>query len=162
MWGSLKAKWPSGKDAFMDLITWFFYAFLFPLVQLAFIKLSNYHGAVDENVYRILFVAIASFLTTIFFVTGFWRQNRRLVRMMLLASYVISLVLFITSLAFELFGLRIFDLNVYYWGAIIALLFAFLVGFFTKYDDKEAALREIISKAKGINKSKIEEKEVEI
>lgn len=147
-WNRLKTKWPAMWDAIKDLSAWLFATFLLPLVQLFIILFSKDPKVVYENVYNIIFVTIASFLTGVFFVTNFWRQNRILVRMMLVVSYLISFGLFIFSLVRVMFETEVFDLSIYKWGVIIALLLAVLVGFYSKYDEKMEIPREIAGEAK--------------
>ena len=74
-------------DSIKELSTWIFASFLLPLVQLFVIKFSKEPSGTIEEIYNIIFVTIASFLTSIFFVTNFWKQNRTIVRMMLVLSY---------------------------------------------------------------------------
>ncbi len=156
-----RIKWPL-IGAVKDLIAWIFAAFIFPLVQLFIIMFSKNPSVEYENVYNILFVSIASFLTGVFFVSTFWQHNRVLVRMMLVISYIISFGLFIFSLVHVMFNKEIFDLTIYKWGAIIALILAVMVGFFSKYDEKQAKLMEIASEAKHQTKGTIEGKDFKV
>ena len=64
--------------------------------------------------------------------------------MMLVLSYLISFGLFLVSLINSSF----FESEVYKWGMYIALAFAVLVGFYSKYDEKSAIAREIVGNAK--------------
>ncbi len=154
-WGKIKSKLPAIGDALKELLAWLFAAFLLPLVQLFIIAFSIDPSVVYENVYNILFVTIASFLTSVFFVTNFWKQNRLLVRMMLVFSYLISFGLFLFSLVHIMFNKAIFDLVVYKWGAIIALILAIIVGFYSKYDERLAVPREIAEQAKKMTQGTI-------
>lgn len=148
MYEKFKAKIPAIGQAVKELLAWLFAAFLLPLVQLFIIIFSKNPSVVYENVYNVLFVTTASFLTGIFFVTDFWKQNRLLVRMMLVLSYLISFGLFIFSLVHVMFDIVIFDLSVYKWGVMIALVLAVFVGFYSKYDEKLVVAREIAGQAK--------------
>lgn len=131
-------------DSIKELSTWIFASFLLPLVQLFVINFSKEPSGTIEDIYNIIFVTIASFLTSVFFVTNFWKQNRTIVRMMLVLSYLISFGLFLVSLINSSF----FESEVYKWGMYIALAFAVLVGFYSKYDEKSAIAREIVGNAK--------------
>lgn len=155
-------KKPSAEDAIKDLITWLFVAFLLPLVQIFYFKCSTQSLPLDESVYRIIFVAIASFLTSIFFVSNFWKQNRRFVRLMLISSYIISLCLFISSLVYEMFNTKIFDINIYRCGAIVAFVLAVLVGFYSKYDEKLAKAQEIADGSRKITTGNIDGQEFDV
>lgn len=163
-WDKIVLKWPSIKDAIMDLITWLFAAFLLPLVQLFIVKFSINPSVVNEYVYIIIFVAITSFLTGIFFFTNFWHKNRKLIRMLLMISYLISFGLFIFSLVHVMFHKVIFAQNIYEWGAIIAFTLAVIVGFCSKYDERLdlAISKRIASEAKNTTTSTIEGKEVKL
>lgn len=140
---------PAIGQAVKELIVWLFGTFLLPLVQLFIIMFSKDPSVVYENVFSILFATIASFLTGVFFVSDFWEQNRTFVRMILVLSYLISFGLFIFSLVRLMFEKEVFGLVVYKWGVIIALIMAVLVGFYSKYDEKLAAAREIAERAKN-------------
>ena len=155
-------KLPSGIDAIKDLATWLFVAFLLPLVQIFFFKFSSKPSTLDESVYRIIFVAIASFLTSIFFVTNFWKQNRRFARTMLILSYIISLCLFISSLVYEMFDTKVFEIHIYEYGAIVAFALAVLVGFYSKYDEKLAKVKGIADGSRNITKGNIDEQEFDV
>lgn len=149
MWEKFKTKLPAIGQAVKELIVWLFGTFLLPLVQLFIIMFSKDPSVVYENVFSILFATIASFLTGVFFVSDFWEQNRTFVRMILVLSYLISFGLFIFSLVRLMFEKEVFGLVVYKWGVIIALIMAVLVGFYSKYDEKLAAAREIAERAKN-------------
>ena len=158
----LKSKTPAIWAAIKDLSAWLFASFLLPLVQLFIIKFSVRPAIVDENVYNILFVTIASFLTGVFFVTSFWKQNRTLVRMMLVISYLIAFGLFVLSLVQVLFGVTIFKIGFYRWGVYISLVLAVMVGFYSKYDEKLVVPREIAEQGKNKTQSEINGKEIKL
>lgn len=162
MWENLKTKLPAIGQAVKELAAWLFATFLLPLVQLFIIFFSKNPSVVYENVYNILFVTIASFLTGVFFVTNFWKQNRMLVRMMLVLSYLISFGLFLFSLVHVMFKKEIFELEIYKWGVIIALVLAVLVGFFSKYDEKLAVAREIAGQAKNKTQATINGEDIKL
>lgn len=162
-------KWEKGRrilliirDSIKDLFVWLFVSFLLPLTQLLIIKLSKYQLDVDENVYNILFVTIASFLTGVFFVTDFWKKKRAIVRMMLVVSYLLSFGLFTISLIQVMFQLTIFDLAIYRWGVYIALSLAILVGFFSKYDENTVAAHAIIEQAKRETEGVVDGKPIKL
>lgn len=155
MWKKFLSNLPAMYEAVKELTVWLFATFLLPLVQLFIILFSKNPSVVYENVYNIIFVTIASFLTGVFFVTNFWKQNRMLVRMMLVLSYLISFGLFIFSLVHVMFEKEVFDMVVYKWGVIIALILAILVGFYSKYDEKLAAAREIAVQGKALTQGTI-------
>ena len=161
-WQKCITQLPAIWDAIKQLSVWIFGSFLLPIVQLLFILLSKKTSEVNLSMYNIVFVTIASFLTSVFFVTSFWKQNRMLVRMLLVLSYLISFGLFIVSMVQILHGIEVFDIDVYMWGALIALTFAVLVGFYSKYDENLAISREIASQAKNTKKSKVNGKEVNV
>ena len=161
-WLKFKSQLPAIWDAIKQLSVWMFGSFLLPIVQLLFILLSKKTSSIDLSMYNIVFVTIASFLTSVFFVTSFWKQNRMLVRMLLILSYLISFGLFVVSLVQILHGTEVFDIDVYMWGALIALSFAVLVGFYSKYDESTALSREIASQAKSTTKSIVNGKEVNV
>ena len=161
-WKKVETQLPAMWDALKQLAIWMFASFLLPIVQLLFILLSKKTIGVDLSMYNIVFVTIASFLTSVFFVTNFWKQNRMLVRMFLIISYLISFGLFIVSLIQLFYGIEVFDLVVYMWGALIALSFALFVGFYSKYDDSLAVSREIALQAKRTRKSNINGKEINV
>ena len=149
-------------DAIRDLFVWLFASFILPLVQLIIMKLSTKPFVMDENAFNIIFVTIASFLTGIFFVTDFWKRKRIMIRMMLLTSYLISFGLFTISLIQELYSVTIFKLDIYKLGALIALILAILVGFFSKYDEKMEVPRAIANEAKNLKESSINGKPIKM
>lgn len=145
-------------ESIKELTIWIFASFLLPLVQLFVMKFSRNPSGTKEDFFNIIFVTIASFLTSVFFVTNFWKQNRTIVRMMLVMSYIISFGLFLISLVQYSF----FDVNIYEWGMYIALMFAVLVGFFSKYDEKVAVANEIAGKAKKLTHGTLNNKEFKV
>lgn len=158
LWDKIVVRIPIAFDSFKELFTWMFASFLLPLFQLFVIKFSNEPSETEEDVYTILFVTIASFLTSVFFVTNFWKQNRMLVRMMLVLSYLISFGLYLVLLIRS----SLFNTDVYRWGIYIALIFAVLVGFFSKYDEKSAVPREIAGNAKRKTHGTLNDKEFKV
>ena len=85
-----------------------------------------------------------------------------LVRMMLVLSYLISFGLFLFSLVHVMFKKEIFELEIYKWGVIIALVLAVLVGFFSKYDEKLAVAREIAGQAKNKTQATINGEDIKL
>ena len=160
-WHKIVIQLPAAWEAVKQLSVWSFASFLLPIVQVVFIQLSK-KPIVDDSIYKIVFVSIASFLTSVFFVTSFWKRNRMFVRMLLVVSYLISFGLFIISLIQILHKVEVFDLSVYKWGAAIALVLAVLVGFYSKYDERLAVSREIALQAKNTKKSQMNGKEVNV
>lgn len=150
------------RTTIYDLGIWLFVSFLLPLVQLLIMKLAIKPFVVDVSVYNILFVTIASFLTGVFFMSDFWKRKRGMVRMMLIISYIISFGLFTISLIQILFKTPIFDLVVYKWGVILALLLAVFVGFFSKYDENQAASQAIVDNARNVTEGTINGKHIKI
>lgn len=150
-----KEQLPAIWEAIKELLAWIFVTFLLPLVQLFIIIFSKDPTVVYENVYNIVFATIASFLTGVFFVSNFWKQNRMLVRMMLIVSYLISFGLFLFSLVNVMFGTEIFAIAIYKWGAIIAFALAIFVGFFSKYDEKMVIPRQIAEEGKRLTQGSI-------
>lgn len=151
----LNKQLPAIWEAIKELVAWIFVTFLLPLVQLFIIIFSKDPTVVYENVYNIVFATIASFLTGVFFVSNFWKQNRTLVRMMLIISYLISFGLFLFSLVYVMFGTEIFIIDIYKWGAIVAFTLALFVGFFSKFDEKTVVPRQIAEEGKRLSQGSI-------
>lgn len=145
-------------ESIKDLFIWIFASFLLPLIQLFIMNFSKQQSGTEEDFVNIIFVTITSFLTSVFFVTNFWQQNRTIVRMMLVISYLISFGLFLVSLV----QYSCFDAYIYKWGMVIALILAVFVGFFSKYDEKVAVAKEIAGKAKNITHGTLDNKEFKV
>lgn len=149
---------PLMYESIKELFIWIFASFLLPLIQLFIMCFSQQQSGTEEDFFNIIFVTVASFLTSVFFVTNFWRQNRTIVRMMLVLSYLISFGLFIVSQVQYSF----FDAYIYKWGMFIAMILAVLVGFFSKYDEKVVVAKEIAGKAKNITHGTLNNKEFKV
>ena len=162
LWNRNKPKRLAIWGAVKDLSVWIFGSFLLPLLQLFIMTFSTKPKSVDEALYNVVFVTVASFLTGVFFVTSFWKQNRMLVRMMLVISYLISAGLFIVSQIQTLFDIKVFVHDIFECGLIVAIILAILVGFFCKYDEKLIIPREIADQANRINKGIVDGKEIKL
>jgi uncharacterized membrane protein len=123
---------------------------------------SEYPKELDNSLYNIIFVTIASFLTSVFFVTDFWKKNRTLVKMLLMVSYLVSFGLFLFSLIEDIIGVAIFDINIYKLGAYLAFALALLVGFYSKYDEKLAIPKKIADDSKNKTQGTINDKHFKV
>ena len=157
-WKDLKDRFSLIFSSLKELIIWIFASFMLPIVQLFCMIFSKEVIGTKDDIYNILFVTIASFLTSIFFVTNFWTKNRTIVRMLLVVSYIISFGLFLVSLV----NSSIFDESVYKWGVLIAIGSAFLVGFFCKYDENLATSRKIANEAKEKTNGRLNNNEFKV
>ena len=149
---NLRTKLLAIWEAIKDLVLWIGISFLLPIFHLFFILFSKNSPGFDTSLYNIVFVAIASFLTGVIFMTSFWKHNRNYVRMLFVISYLIAFGLFLVSRIQLSFNIEIFEETVFKWGVIISFLFLLIVGFYCKYDDKNATSRAIAEKAKGLDK----------
>lgn len=149
--------------ALSDLVVWLFASFLLPLIQLGILLFRKDHDfEINAAVFNILFVTIASFLTNVFFFTGFWEKRNNWLRMALIVSYVLALTLFIISLIEIIQGITIFELDVYRYGMLISLALAIIVGFTSKYDENKVKALDIARRGKDVKGTTVEGKEVEL
>lgn len=137
------------------LLIWMFVSFLFPLVQYVIMRIGVIKIDIDESYYNIIFATFATFLTGIFFSTDFWKNNRWLIRIMLIVSYLISFGLFIISLLQSFYKIEVFKTSIYEWGMILTFVFSLIVGFYSKYDENVATANEIAESAKKHTKVNI-------
>ncbi len=161
-WARIKNSIKSSLRALRSFFVLLFASFVFPIVQLFIILCSTKPASMDVNSFVIVFVAIASFLTSFFFVSSFWKQDRVLARIMLVASYIISLVLFVSCRLQVIFEIPFFSDNIYKWGVIIALLFAIVVGFITKIDEQITDATIIAEQARDIHQGSYNGKKIKL
>ena len=161
-WEKIKATAGIIWQTFKGLCVWLFVSFLLPITQLLIMRYATKPFIIDEGIYNVFCVSIASFLTGVFFVTDFWKKNRSLVRVLLVVSYLLSFGLFTISLIQILFDIKVFETHIYQIGILVALLLAVLVGFYSKYDENLMVSQTIVNKANTTTQGIIDGKQIKL
>ena len=150
-------------DALKNLLIWFFTSYLFPIIQIILCSLMGTQTNNNDDLYGVLFVATSSFLTSIFFITGFWsKPNRVIVKIIFVLVYLTSLCLFLICLLQSKTSISFLDESICRQGVRLAVGLSIIVGFFANYDESELVPKGIANKATKTNNSIINGKRIKL
>jgi len=123
------------KESFI----WFIMAYLFPIIQILIIwgiRLDSFMLSID--ILNILLVTNASLYTTVLLVVNSENRDRRLLRIVTIFCYVVTIIFFAVSMVEITKEIHIFQLSLYKYGTFATLLFALIFGLISKYDEVKA------------------------
>lgn len=123
------------KESFI----WFIMTYLFPIIQILIIwgiRLENFMLSID--ILNILLVTNASLYTAVLLVVNSESCNKRLLRIVTILCYVVTIIFFAISMVEITMGIQIFQLSLYKYGTFATLVFAIIFGLISKYDEVKA------------------------
>lgn len=124
---------------FRESLVWFLMTYSFPIFQIIIIwgiRQNNFEMSLD--ILNIILVTNASLYTAILLVINSENKEKKVIRILTIFCYVVTIVLFAISMVEITKNITIFPLSLYTKGTFISLTFALLFGLISKYDEVKA------------------------
>lgn len=124
---------------FMESLKWFLMTYSFPIFQVLIIwgiRQNNFELSLD--ILNIILVTNASLYTAILLVINSENKEKKVLRLLTMFCYVITIIFFVVSMVEITKKVAIFPLSLYTKGTFFTLVFALLFGLISKYDEVKA------------------------
>ena len=124
---------------FRESLVWFLMTYSFPIFQIIIIwgiRQNNFEMSLD--ILNIILVTNASLYTAILLVINSENKEKKVIRILTIFCYVVTIVLFAISMVEITKNITIFPLSLYTKGTFFTLTFALLFGLISKYDEVKA------------------------
>lgn len=124
---------------FRESLVWFLMTYSFPIFQIIIIwgiRQNNFEMSLD--ILNIILVTNASLYTAILLVINSENKEKKVIRILTIFCYVVTIVLFAISMVEITKNITIFPLSLYTNGTFFTLTFALLFGLISKYDEVKA------------------------
>lgn len=124
---------------FRESLVWFLMTYSFPIFQIVIIwgiRQNNFEMSLD--ILNIILVTNASLYTAILLVINSENKEKKVIRILTIFCYVVTIVLFAISMVEITKDITIFPLSLYTKGTFFTLTFALLFGLISKYDEVKA------------------------
>lgn len=124
---------------FRESLVWFLMTYSFPIFQIIIIwgiRQNNLEMSLD--ILNIILVTNASLYTAILLVINSENKEKKVIRILTIFCYVVTIVLFAISMVEITKNITIFPLSLYTKGTFFTLTFALLFGLISKYDEVKA------------------------
>lgn len=124
---------------FRESFVWFLMTYSFPIFQVLIIwgiRQNNFELSLD--ILNIILVTNASLYTAILLVINSENKEKKVLRLLTIFCYVVTIVFFAVSMVEITKNVAIFPLSLYTNGTIFTLIFALLFGLISKYDEVKA------------------------
>lgn len=124
---------------FRESFVWFLMTYSFPIFQVLIIwgiRQNNFELSLD--ILNIILVSNASLYTAILLVINSENKEKKVLRLLTIFCYVVTIVFFAVSMVEITKNVAIFPLSLYTNGTIFTLIFALLFGLISKYDEVKA------------------------
>ncbi|KAF2518938.1 hypothetical protein E0W68_06690 [Flavobacterium salilacus subsp. salilacus] len=148
-----------------ETFVWLFFSYLIPLINIGIIwgiKEKESEFAFTLSIISIIIVTNACLYTSLYFMTFSQSKKRKLLTMVNICAFVISIVTFSLVIVEIEKEMQIFSLALYRKIALITLIIAVLLGLISKYDEEEAISQQSAEKASKINKATIGDKDLKV
>lgn len=124
---------------FRESLVWFLMTYSFPIFQVLIIwgiRQNNFELSLD--ILNIILVTNASLYTAILLVINSENKEKKVLRLLTIFCYVVTIVFFAVSMVEITKNVAIFPLSLYTNGTFFTLIFALLFGLISKYDEVKA------------------------
>lgn len=124
---------------FRESFVWFLMTYSFPIFQIIIIwgiRQNNFEMSLD--ILNIILVTNASLYTAILLIINSENKEKKVIRILTIFCYVVTIVLFAISMVEITKNITIFPLSLYTKGTFFTLTFALLFGLISKYDEVKA------------------------
>ena len=124
---------------FRESFVWFLMTYSFPIFQVLIIwgiRQNNFELSLD--ILNIILVSNASLYTAILLVINSENKEKKVLRLLTIFCYVVTIVFFAVSMVEITKNVAIFPLSLYTNGTTFTLIFALLFGLISKYDEVKA------------------------
>lgn len=126
-------------STFKESFIWFLMTYSFPIIQILVIwGIRQDQFSVSIDILNIILVTNASLYTAILLVVDIEHKEKRILRMLILFCYVVTIVFFAISMVEISKGIQIFQLSLYKNGTLATLVLALIFGLISKYDEVKA------------------------
>lgn len=126
-------------STFRESFIWFLMTYSFPIIQILVIwGIRQEQFTVSIDILNIILVTNASLYTAILLVTSIEHKKKRILRLLILFCYVVTIVFFAISMVEISKGIQIFQLSLYKNGTLATLILALFFGLISKYDEVKA------------------------
>lgn len=126
-------------NTFRESLVWFLMTYSFPIFQVLIIwgiRQNNFELSLD--ILNIILVTNASLYTAILLVINSENKEKKVLRLLTMFCYVITIVFFAVSMVEITKKVAIFPLSLYTKATFFTLVFALLFGLISKYDEVKA------------------------
>lgn len=146
-----------------ETFIWLLVSYLIPIINIGIIwGIQQQAFEIDLGILSIILVTNACFLTALIYQVYANDKKRKLINLLGISTFVITVVLFTVSIIQIEKEESIFTLKVYEQGSYLTLIMSILLGLISKYDEVEAASRDRASKGKGKKETNFGGKKVKL
>lgn len=159
IWIFIKSIPSTLKETFI----WFGLTYFIPIVNIGIIwAMRREEFGLDLSILNIIIVTNACFLTSIFNFLHSSDKKRKLINMISIITYAISIVLFSISIIQIAMKSSIFEIDIYMSGTWITFIISLFLGLICKYDEVGAISINRAQKSKETKATEIEGHKVKL
>jgi len=146
-----------------ESLIWFLMSYCFPIIQIVII-VGIREGAFEWSldILNIILVTNASLFTAILLIVNSSTKDKRVINILTIFAYVVTIVLFAISTVEINKRIVIFSKDWYFYGSCVTLFLALIFGLISKYDEVKAKRKSLADKGKQKKSTNINGEEFEL
>lgn len=160
IWESLKTFICNVPATFKKTAIWMIISYIIPIINILIIYgMQRENFSFDLNILNILLVTNACFITSLVYLIN---NKREITKVLNIVTLIIVVVLFSLSIVQIQNNTKIFNLDIYRFGAFATFFISILFGLISKYDEVEAESKSRANKGKNTKSTTIGGKSIKL